>query len=62
MRGTDSKQATMLTLISPEKRVPANHPLRPIKRLAEEALAQLSPKFDAMSQQHGTAAIPRNGG
>jgi len=58
MRGTDSKQATMLTLISPEKRVPANHPLRPIKRLAEEALAKLSPVFDAMYSSVGRPSIP----
>jgi transposase len=58
MRGTDSKQATMLTLISPEKRVPANHPLRPIKQLAEEALAKLSPVFDAMYSSVGRPSIP----
>jgi transposase len=58
MRGTDSKQATMLTLISPEKRVPANHPLRPIKKLAEEALAKLSPLFDEMYSAVGRPSIP----
>jgi transposase len=58
MRGTDSKQATMLTLISPEKRVPASHPLRPIKKLAEEALARLSPLFDEMYSAVGRPSIP----
>jgi hypothetical protein len=40
MRGTDSKQATMLSLLSPEKRVPAKHPLRAVKALADAALAE----------------------
>jgi len=48
----------MLTLMSPEKRVPADHPLRPIKKLAEEALDQLSPVFDAMYSKVGRPSIP----
>ena len=31
MRGADSKQEAMFSYISPEERVPKNHPLRPIK-------------------------------
>ena len=38
----------MLCLMSPEARVASNHPLRRIKKLADEALAELSPVFDAM--------------
>ena len=38
MRGTDTKQATMLSLQSPEKRVPEKHPLRRIKVLADALL------------------------
>jgi hypothetical protein len=33
----------MLTLVNPEQRVPANHPIRLIKELAEVALKELSP-------------------
>jgi len=36
MRGTETKQATMLSLQSPEKRVPAKHPLRAIKAVVDE--------------------------
>jgi hypothetical protein len=43
MRGQDRPQATMLTLVSPEKRVPANHQIRRITLLAETALKELSP-------------------
>lgn len=58
MRGTDTKQATMLTLVSPEKRVPADHPLRAIKRLAAEALGEMSGTFDAMYSEVGRPSIP----
>jgi len=48
MRGTDDKQDMMFTLISPEKRVPADHPLRAIKAGAEHVLKQMSPTFEVM--------------
>jgi hypothetical protein len=37
MRGHERPQATMLTLVNPEKRVPSNHPIRRIQPLAEAA-------------------------
>src|SRR5450759_429098 len=58
MRGENTKQASMLMLMSPESRVPQNHPLRAIKRLADEALAELSPVFDAMYAVDGRPSIP----
>ncbi|MFH1624481.1 MAG: hypothetical protein ABID54_04910 [Pseudomonadota bacterium] len=38
MRRISEKQSIMLTLISPESRVPKDHPRRLIKRMAEEEL------------------------
>ncbi|HEX3584326.1 MAG TPA: IS5 family transposase [Thermoanaerobaculia bacterium] len=58
MRGTDTKQSSMLCLVSPESRVPESHPLRAIKKLADEALARLSPVFDAMYSSEGRPSIP----
>lgn len=58
MRGTDTKQATMLSLQSPDHRVPAEHPLRRIKLLADAALKELSPTFDAMYSDVGRRSIP----
>jgi hypothetical protein len=49
MRGADKKQSSMWMLMSPETRVPQDHPLRAIKGLADEALAKLLPVFDAMN-------------
>jgi transposase len=58
MRGEDKKQSSMLVLMSPETRVPQTHPLRAIKKLADEALAKLSPTFDAMYADGGRPSIP----
>jgi hypothetical protein len=38
----------MLTLVNPEQRLPANHPIRLIKELAEVALKELSALFEQM--------------
>jgi transposase len=48
----------MLCLMSPESRVPPSHPLRRIKALADDALAKLSPVFDAMYSATGRPSIP----
>jgi transposase len=58
MRGYDRPQTTMLTLVNPEKRVPANHPIRLIKSLAEVALKELSPLFEQMYSEVGRPSIP----
>jgi transposase len=58
MRGEDKKQSSMLMLMSPEARVPKTHPLRAIKRMADGALASLSPVFDRMYAQGGRPSIP----
>ena len=38
MRGENTRQSSMLMLMSPESRVPTNHPIRRIKKMADEAL------------------------
>lgn len=48
----------MLCLISPESRVPREHPLRDIKKLADAALRELSPIFDAMYAEIGRPSVP----
>jgi transposase len=58
MRGENTKQSSMLMLMSPETRVPGTHPLRAIKKLADAALSQLSPVFDAMYASTGRPSIP----
>src|SRR4029077_14519277 len=58
MRGENTKQSSMLMLMSPETRVPATHPLRSIKRLADGALLTLSPVFEEMYTWSGCRSTP----
>lgn len=58
MRGTDDKQASMFSVVSPERRIPGDHPLRRIKAVADEILAGLSKTFDAMYSSVGRPSIP----
>lgn len=58
MRGLDTKQSSMLCLMSPETAVPPSHPVRRIKRLADEALGALSVEFDLMYSDIGRPSIP----
>jgi transposase len=48
----------MLSLVSPEKRVPKDHPIRRIKAMADAELARLSPLFDEMYGSMGRPSIP----
>ena len=58
MRGEAPKQSSMLCLVSPESMVPHDHPLRAVKKLADAALAELSPVFDEMYADSGRKSIP----
>ena len=58
MRGHESKQTSMLSIVSSEHRVRADHPLRKVKQIADEALTRLSPTFDAMYSGMGRPSIP----
>ena len=58
MRGAQNDQPMMLAWIDIEARVPLDHPLRPIKRLADDALRNLSATFDRMYAPRGRRSIP----
>src|ERR1700674_3493563 len=57
MRGTDHQQSWMFSYISAERRVPADHPLRALRGMADAALAQLGPAFDAIYARSGRPSI-----
>ncbi len=61
MRGISEKQFVMLSLISPESRVPKDHPLRQIKAMADQELKHLWAKFDQMYShtRDGLRFLPR---
>lgn len=48
----------MFSYLSPEQRVPADHPLRSIRRITDEALRRLSPKFTPLYSPLGRRSIP----
>src|SRR4026208_601308 len=58
MRGTDTHQSSMFSYLSPEERVPANHPLRPIRLMVDDALKALSPSFSQLYSAFGRPSIP----
>jgi transposase len=58
MRGPDLLQATMFSYLSPEERVPDGHPLRPIRRICDEILLQLSDCFSKMYSAIGRPSVP----
>src|SRR4051812_34422349 len=57
MRGTDTIQSNMFSYITPEQRVPQDHPLRRIRPLCEIALKALSKDFDRMYSDIGRPSI-----
>jgi transposase len=58
MRGDDVPQEAMFSYLSPEARVPRDHPLRPIRDMVNKALAELSGEFQAMNSREGRPSIP----
>ena len=55
MRGDDQQQDGVFSYVSLEQRVPSSHPLRKIRQLVDEALAELSGRFDEL---YGTTGRP----
>jgi len=58
MRGPDEQTSHMFSYVVPEQRVRADHPLRAVRRLTDEVLATLSPRFDRMYSDMGRPSIP----
>ena len=58
MRGVDEKQEAMFSYISPEKRVPSEHPLRPIREMVDTVLKEMSPRFARLYAKVGRPSIP----
>jgi len=58
MRGPDHQQSAMFSYLSPEQRVPSDHPLRAVRQMADTILAQLSQLFSKMYSDIGRRSIP----
>lgn len=57
MRGSKRELSGMWSYITPEQRVASDHPLRTIRKLVDEVLKQLSPRFSRMYAKTGRPSI-----
>jgi transposase len=58
MRGAIRDQGSMFSYIAPEKRIPADHPLRPIRALVRDVLSGLSRSLNRLYSREGRPSIP----
>ena len=58
MRGNDQQTGHLFSYLSPDERVPANHPLREIRQMTDEALAALSERFELLYARVGRPSVP----
>ena len=58
MRGDDAHQDGMFSYLSPEQRVPVDHPLREVRKIVDKTLREMSPDFDGMYARVGRPSIP----
>jgi len=57
MRGEDEQQLDVFSYVSPEQRVPQDHPLRPLRAMADEALRELRARFSKLYANTGRPSI-----
>ena len=58
MRGADERTGELFSYVDLEKRVRADHPLRPIRVIVNEALASLQQEFALLYARIGRPSIP----
>src|SRR5260370_40951563 len=58
MRGEDERSEDLFSFVRLEQRVPADHPLRAIRALVDEALGQVSRSFARLYARDGRPSIP----
>jgi|SRR5215472_82860 len=57
MRGRDERSEGFFSYVRLEERIPVDHPLRPIRALADEALASLNKRFEGLYSTMGGPSI-----
>src|SRR5271167_2813437 len=57
MRGQDEQQLDVFSYLSPEQRVPQDHPLRALRITTDEALRELQPRFRKLYAKTGRPSI-----
>ena len=57
MRGQDEQQLGVFSYVSPEQRIPHDHPLRQLRIMADEALHELKPRFSRLYAETGRPSM-----
>ena len=57
MRGDDEQQLGVFSHISPEQRIPQDHPLRPMRAMADKALHDMQSRFGKLYAKTGRPSI-----
>ena len=58
MRGRDDRSEGFFAYVRLEERIPADHPLRPIRALVDEALGSLNKRIEGLYSSIGRPSIP----
>jgi transposase len=58
MRGHRERSGSLCSYVSIEERIPASHPLRRIRKLADQPLDRLNPTFCALYAAEGRPSVP----
>ena len=58
MRGSDERNDHLFSYVSPEQRISADHPLRAIRRMTDQALTEISHEFAKVYSDIGRPSIP----
>src|SRR5437899_7528624 len=58
MRGTPDPQMAMLTTLQPGDLIPADHPIRRIRKVVDAVLDELDDEFDVMYASKGRPSVP----
>jgi transposase len=58
MRGQQERSGSLFSYVSIEERIPTSHPLRRIRKLADQALDRLNPTFCRLYALEGRPSVP----
>src|SRR5438132_8039559 len=58
MRGDDQQTGHLFSYLSPDDRIPADHPLRPIRQMTDAVLRRLWSRFERLYSDIGRPSVP----
>ncbi len=61
MRGDDQQPDGIFSYVTLEQRVPPEHPLRPMRRMVDEILREMSREFSGLYTKVGRTSMPQSG-